>query len=143
MHANLRDKRLIRTWRIPLAAPHAVSWTRLNHDVCPSRKNACKSTRQKIYPDVAHFTRYPTVVSCAQPRPVSLPHTGRIVREFLDEGLLDELEIYVMPVLLHEGISLFASPKKAELVCVCVCVCVHPLLCCVPSGTAPLKYEVA
>ena len=42
---------------------------------------------------------------------------GNVVRQFLDEGLLDDMEIFVMPVLLGGGAPLFPeSASQAGLV---------------------------
>ncbi len=40
---------------------------------------------------------------------------GRVISDALREGVVDELELYVMPVALGSGIPLFAEPFEAGL----------------------------
>ena len=41
---------------------------------------------------------------------------GNVVRQFLDAGLIDEMELFVMPLLLGDGVRLFpGSPTQAGL----------------------------
>jgi dihydrofolate reductase len=44
---------------------------------------------------------------------------AKIVRQFIDAGLLDELQIHLVPVLLGDGIRLFdrTGPRHLELAC--------------------------
>jgi dihydrofolate reductase len=61
---------------------------------------------------------------------------ARVVRDFLDAGLVDEIDLFLIPRLLGDGVPLFAkSPRQADL----HLVDTQPL----PGGVVRLLYRLA
>jgi dihydrofolate reductase len=58
--------------------------------------------------------------AAAENKDVVIGGGANIVRQFIDAGLLDELQIHLVPVLLGDGIRLFdrTGPRHIELECI-------------------------
>jgi dihydrofolate reductase len=68
---------------------------------------------------VTHGAREPLVKAGAPPSPgdrdVSVAGGANVIQQFLDAGLLDELQIHVAPVLLGRGRRLFDQPREEPI----------------------------
>lgn len=60
---------------------------------------------------------------------------GRTIRAFLDANLVDELRVFVLPVLLHRGVRLFPEGDSAPT------TLTHTGSTAFPSGAVELRYH--
>ena len=98
-----------------------------------------RTLRQSDYPDVAITSEVARTVSELKKKPgkdVWLFGGGKLFRSMLDAGLIDTIELAVIPILLSQGVPLLAPGARSPVLQLIETKTL-------PSGTVLLSYNVA
>ena len=98
-----------------------------------------RSLRQSDYPDVLITSKVAETISRLKKEPgkdIWLFGGGALFRSVLDAGLVDTVEVAVMPILLSQGVPLLAAGKRSPALQLMETKTL-------PSGTVMLSYNVA
>ena len=98
-----------------------------------------RTLRQSDYPKVVIAREVKETISALKQQPgkdIWLFGGGELFRSVLDAGLIDTVEVAVMPILLSEGVPLLAAGPRSPALQL-----THSKT--LPSGTVMLSYHVA
>ena len=98
-----------------------------------------RTLRQSDYPDVLITSKVAETISRLKKEPgkdIWLFGGGELFRSVLDAGLIDTVEVAVMPILLSQGIPLLAAGTRSPALQLMETQTL-------PSGTVMLSYNIA
>lgn len=98
-----------------------------------------RTLRQSDYPKILIADEVTTTISDLKKKPgkdIWLFGGGELFRSVLDAGLIDTIEVAVMPILLSEGVPLLAAGARSPFLQLTESKTL-------PSGTVMLSYNVA